>query len=109
VELVPGSPRQTVTIHLTLDPATLSFREQSGARVGSVEEMVVERDDIGRTLGKMSDKKEFEVTGTNGAGVNGSVVGWPFSLPLAEGTSKLMIVVRDTQSGRVGSLTVPLK
>ena len=33
-------------------------------------------------------------------------VTWPMSLPVAPGTVKLVIIVRDTNSGRVGSLTV---
>ena len=107
--VVPGNPRGTMILRLNLDPATLSFREQAGARVGSIEELVLERDANGATLGKVGEKKEFEVSGTNGGEVNGSVVAWPVTVPLAEGAAKLTIVVRDTQSGRVGSLTVPLK
>ena len=102
VETIPGTPRGKLDIRLTLDPATLSFREQPGGRVGNVEEMMVELDDNGQTLGKVIEKKEFEL---NGANVS---VEWPLSIPLAEGVTRLTIVVRDSKSGHVGSLAVPL-
>ena len=102
VETIPGTPRGKLDIRLTLDPATLSFREQPGGRVGNVEEMLVELDDNGQTLGKVIEKKEFEL---NGANVS---VEWPLSIPLAEGVTRLTIVVRDSKSGHVGSLAVPL-
>jgi len=85
VETIPGTPRGKLDIRLTLDPATLSFREQPGGRVG-----------------KVIEKKEFELDGANVS------VEWPLSIPLAEGVTRLTIVVRDSKSGHVGSLAVPL-
>jgi len=107
--IVPGTPRGTVTFRVSLDPATFSLTEQAGGWIGNVEEMVVERDENGAVLAKVSDTKAFEVSTANRARFDSDGVAWPLSIPLAEGAAKATIVVRDAKSGRVGSLTVPLK
>lgn len=106
--LVSGTPRGTVNLHLTLDPATLSLSEQPGGWKCSLEEAFIERDEAGATLAKISDTKAFEVTSATRARFDSEGVGWPMSLPLAEGAKKIAIVVRDTKTGHTGSLNVPL-
>ncbi len=102
----PGTPRGTVDIRLVLDPATLSLSEKGA---GKVEETFLERNASGDTLSKVSDTKEFEITSANRADFEGKGIGWTFSMPLAPGATKIAILVRDSKTGRVGSLSVPLK
>jgi len=97
-----------VKIHLNLDPATLSLKEQGTGWTGKVEETFVEQDVTGNTLTKVSDTKEFGVTAANRARYDSEGVAWPISMPLAQGATRVRIVVRDSKTGHVGSLTIPL-
>ena len=91
---VPGSPHATATIRLNLDPGTLSLNQTTGGWTGKVEETFVEVNETGATLSKVSDTKEFAVSLANRA-----------TMP---GATKITVVVRDSKTGHVGSLTVPL-
>jgi len=104
----PGKARRA-NLRINLDPATLSLLAKNEGWTGKVDEMFVELSAQGRTLGKVSDTKKFEFAEANRADYEQKGVAWPLSIPIASETAKLAIIVRDTQSGRVGSLTVPLK
>ncbi len=108
VDAVPGTPRGTVNIRLNLDPGTLSLQEETGGWAGHVEETFVELNESGATLSKASDKKEFHVTRETRTSFETQGIAWPQSLPLMPGAVKIAIVVRDSKSGRIGSLTVPV-
>ncbi len=108
VEAMPGSPRGTLDIRLNLDPATLSLSEKAGGRAGNVEEMFVQTNASGNTLAKVSDKKEFEVTAGDSTNYDSQGVSWPMSIPLVTGATTLTIVVRDSKTGHLGSLAIPL-
>lgn len=108
VDSVPGTPRGTVNIHLNLDPGTLSLQEKADGWTGKIEETFVELNASGATLSKASDTKEFHVTRETRTSYETQGIAWPQSLPLIPGAVKIAIVVRDTKTGRVGSLTVPL-
>lgn len=84
--ILPGK----LNLRLNLDPATVS--------AGTIEELFVELNDSGETLSKLTETRE---SGSGG-------VTWLQSMPLAEGARKIKVVVRDTKTGHVGSLTVPL-
>jgi VWFA-related protein len=109
VDSVPGTPRGTLNIRLNLDPGTLSLHEKTGGWTGQIEETFVELNASGATLSKVSDTREFQITRESRASYDSQGVAWPQSLPLIPGAVKIAIVVRDTKSGRVGSLAVPLK
>jgi VWFA-related protein len=109
VDVTPGNPRATVNFRLNLDPGTLSLKEQNGGWRGNVEEIFVELNEQGRTLAKVSDKKVFEFVSGNRSDYESRGITWPLSGPLVESATKITIVIRDTNSGRVGSLTVPLQ
>jgi hypothetical protein len=108
VETTSGSPRGALDIQLNLDAATLSLSEKAGGWTGNVEEMFVQTNENGNTLAKVSDKKEFEVRAANRAGYDSQGVSWRMSIPLVDGATKLTIVVRDSKTGHLGSLTIPL-
>jgi hypothetical protein len=108
VTRTPGTPQSTLMIQINLDPSTVSLQEKNGGSVGNVEELFVEMNDIGNTLGRVSDKKEFDVAAGNRDSYEKDGVSWPMQLPLAAGATKVAIVVRDEKSGRLGSVTIPL-
>jgi hypothetical protein len=108
VNATPGTPRGKVDIRLNLDPTTLSLAEKAGGWTGKVQETFVEVNESGSTLAKISDVKEFEVTTANRARYDSQGVAWPFSIPLVDGATRVTIIVRDTVTGHVGSLTIPL-
>jgi hypothetical protein len=105
----PGTPHGTATIRLNLDPATLSLEPQTAGWIGTIEETFVEVNDSGNTLSKVSDNKRFEIASADRAQFDTRGVSWPMSLPLMPGATKITIVVRDSKTGHVGSLTIPLK
>jgi len=109
VDAVPGTPRGKIDIHLNLDPATLSLKQQGSGWTGKVEEIFLEMNENGNTLTEVSDTRAFEVTGADRVHYDSQGVAWPQSIPLMQGATKLKIVVRDSKTGHVGSLTVPLK
>jgi hypothetical protein len=108
INAAPGTPRGKLDIQLNLDPTTLSLKEKPGGWTGKVQETFVEVSESGNTLAKVSDFREFEVTTTNRTHYDSQGVAWPFSIPLMKGATKITIIVRDTVTGHVGSLTVPL-
>ena len=108
VDVTRGTPSGKVDVHLNLDPATLSLKERGSGWTGKVEETVVEQNESGNTLSKISDVKEFEVTRANRTNYDTQGIAWPLSVPLMPGATKITIVVRYYACGHVGSLTVPL-
>jgi hypothetical protein len=96
------------TIHLSLDPAGLSLTAEGSGWTGKVEEMFVEQNANGNTLSKISDTKTFGVSAAQRAVFDSNGVAWSISIPFVEGATKIVMVVRDSKTGRVGSLSVPL-
>ena len=109
VNQVQGIPQGTLNIVLNLDPGTLSLKEQAGGWTGRVDETFVELDESGNTLTKISDVKDFEVPSAGRAHYDSQGVTWPFSMPLIPAAAKLAIIVRDSATGHVGSLNIPLQ
>ncbi len=106
VDVAPGTPQGTVNIRMNLDTRTLSLTEKERGWTGRVNETFVELNEAGRTLARVSDTKEFEFPAVSRARFEGTGVTWPQSIPLAQGTTKLAIIVRDATTGRIGSLTI---
>jgi len=108
VDVTPGEPRGSLNIKMNLDTRTLSVNAKDTGFTGKVDEMFVELNEAGRTLAKISDTKDFEFTAADREHYDRTGVTWPLSIPLAPGTVKLAIIVRDTNTGKIGSLTVPI-
>ncbi len=106
--VVPGEPHSTINLHVNLSPSTVSLKEEGDSSTGTIEEMVVELDDRGATLSKVSSTKQFQVTAATRKQYETGGISWPESMPLMEGAKTMKIVVRDTKTGHVGSLTVRL-
>lgn len=104
VDITPG----TANVHMNLDTRTLALKEQAGSLNGKIQEMFVELNEAGRTVAKISDTKEFEFNAATRQHYESDGVTWPLALPLAEGATTMKIIVRDTNTGKVGSLTIPM-
>jgi VWFA-related protein len=104
-----GSPRGKLDIRLNVDPATLTLKPAGGGESGKVEELFVEMNESGDTLARISDKKSFEIAAKERASVLSEGAAWSVSIPLMPAATRVAVVVRDSASGRVGSLMIPLK
>jgi len=109
LDVVPGKPRATLTAHLKLDSETLSLKEVAGGWNGKIDELFLEQNAAGREVGRVSVTKVFEVGAKEKLSYDsqGAMLSQP--IPIAPGAVRLSIVVRDTASGRTGSLTIPLE
>ncbi len=105
---VAAEPAQHATIRLHIDIATLKLNQTGDISVGKFDEMFLELDEAGHQLGKISDTQELQIPESQLAAITSRGVVLTKTIPLAEGTSRLSIIVRDTATGQVGRLTVPL-
>jgi VWFA-related protein len=93
---------------LNLDPATLSVKEKDGKLNGQVDEFVAELNGNGGMVGKVADTRSFNLPVAKRSSYETHGVTWPIDITLVATAVQLRIVVRDTKSGRLGSLTIPL-
>ena len=108
LSVTSGTPRSTLNAQLNLDPESLSLKESAGGWTGKVEELFLELNADGREVARLSDTKQFELTAGYKPKFDSQGVSLAQVIPLMPGAVRLSIVVRDTASGRMGSLTVPL-
>jgi len=109
LDVKPGKPRAMLKLRLRLDPEALSLKEGSAGRSGKVEEMFVEFNEKGREVGRITAASPFVIKPENQTAFQQDGVTMVQSFGVAADAVKLTIIVRDTASGRVGSLTVPLE
>jgi VWFA-related protein len=107
-DVASASPRNILNAHLNLDPESLSMVKSGEGWAGQIEEMFVEFNEAGDQVGRQSDKKRFEITAAQKPKFDSIGITLPETIPMVAGAVKLRIIVRDTASGRTGSLTVPL-
>ena len=107
-DVTSASPRNILNAHLKLDPESLSMVKKGEGWAGQIEEMFVQFNEAGDQVGRQSDKKRFEITAAQKPGFDRIGVTLTQTVPMAAGAVRLRIIVRDTASGRTGSLTVPL-
>ena len=104
INLKPG----TLDVRVRLDPETLSLQPGKTGQAGKVEQLFVEFNAAGREVGRISAATPFEIKPENRETYESRGIVMTQSIPLAADAVKLSIIVRDTASGRVGSLSVPL-
>ncbi len=97
-----------LTVHLRLDPKALTVTQSEGRWKGEVEELFIERNPGGDRVARVSQKSNFSVGPKGKAAYDRSGPTLTHTFRQAPGAVKLMIVIRDSASGRTGSLTVPL-
>ena len=104
LDMKPG----TLNVRLRLDPETLTVQPGKAGLTGNIEELFVEFNATGHEVGRISAAPPFEIKTENLEAYQSRGVTMVQSIPLADDAVKLSIIVRDTASGRVGSLAVPL-
>ena len=107
VEKLAGD-RPELRLHLTLDPRTVTLAPEGEGWVGKLEQLFVETDDHGRILAKVSDSGGFRVTPETRPQFERTGAAYARDIPLEANASALRVVIRDTASGRTGSLSFPL-
>lgn len=108
LDATPGNPQGTLNVRLKLSPNSISLKPNGAAWAGKVEELLVELNADGREVGRISSTTPFAVTSEQRAVFDNQGVTTVQTFLLRPEAVKLSIVVRDTESGRTGSLTVPL-
>lgn len=104
LDIKPG----TLNLKVRLDPETLSLQPGKTGQSGKVEQLFVEFNAAGREVGRVSAATPFEIRSEDRETYENRGIVMTQSIRLAADAVKLSIVVRDTASGRVGSLAVPL-
>jgi VWFA-related protein len=99
---------RALNVRVRLDPETLSLQPGDTGQSGKVEALFVEFNAAGREVGRISAATPFQITPENRETYESRGIVMVQSIPLAADAVKLSIIVRDTASGRVGSLAVPL-
>ncbi len=105
---LPGNPMGTLNVRIKLNPDTLSLLKSPSGWGGQVDELFIEFNAAGREVGRVSGNGHFDVSSGKREAFDKDGAILTQSLQLPAEAVKLSIIVRDTSSGRVGSLTVPV-
>ena len=108
VEKTSAAPSATLNIRLRLDPQTISLAERGGKWSSKIDLMFVEMNQAGRVVGKRTETHQLAIARESRTEFERRGLVVTRAIPLVDGAAKLVIVVRDTGSGRIGSLTAPL-
>ena len=94
-------------IHLQLSPESLTLAQAGGAWNGKLEELFVEKKDSGE-LASVRQMEAFHIQPGGKADYDHRGRILTQTMRYVTGATKLVIVIRDSATGRTGSLTIPL-
>jgi hypothetical protein len=97
-----------LTLHLRLDPKSLTVAQSAGLWKGQVEELFIERNLAGDRVARVSQTSNFSIGPKGKAAYDRLGPTLTHTFRRAPGAARLVIVIRDSASGRTGSLTLPL-
>jgi VWFA-related protein len=109
IEFAPGAPRGTLRIRTILAPATISLAEKGNRWEGKFDEMFVEMNSDDKTIAKISGSRQFQLNAVEHQHFEREGLVYSQTIPLETGATKVRAIIRDSETGRVGSLTMPLK
>ena len=109
IEFADGKPRGTLRIRTSLDPATISLAEKGNRWEGKFDEMFVEMNADGKTIAKISSSRRFQLNAAQHHRFEREGVTYSQEIPCENGAAKVHAIIRDAETGHVGSLTMPLK
>lgn len=109
IESTPGKPRGTLRIRTILDPATISLAEKGNLWEGNFDQMFVETNADGKAIGRISSSQKFQLNAAQHQRFEREGLAYSQAIPLENGTTKVRAIIRDSETGHVGSLTMPLK
>jgi VWFA-related protein len=96
-----------LVIHLRLSPESITLAQARGVWNGKVEELFVEKNDVGE-LARVRQMEEFHIGPAAKADYDRRGAILTQTMRHVTGATKLILVIRDSSSGRTGSLTIPL-
>ena len=105
---VKKATRPVVRVGMRLGLGQLSLQQKSGDWAGKIEEMFLEMDGAGQQVARIKDTKEFKISERLRREFERDGLPLRQEIGLMENAVRLLIVVRDAESGRTGSLSVPL-
>jgi VWFA-related protein len=108
VTFVAGTSYPMLRVAMKLGISQLSLSRQGDEWSGKVEEMFLETNAGGQVVARVSDSKVFQMTQPVREQLEREGVPVVQDVRLMEGATRLLIVVRDAESGRTGSLSVPI-
>jgi hypothetical protein len=108
VIVVPGESPRTLRVELRVGARDLSMRWKDDVWSGALEEMFIQTNAAGQPLAKVGGSRDFQLKGAGHEPPSLEVVALQKKIDLAEGSTRLLIVLRDSSSGRIGSLSIPL-
>jgi len=102
---VPGGQ---LRVAMRLGAQQLSFQAHDDRWLAKVEEMFLETNAAGQVVARVSDTKEIRISQRLREQFAGEGVPLTQEMRLVETAARLLIVLRDAESGRTGTLSVPL-
>lgn len=109
VESAPGTPRGTLRIQAILDPATVSLVEKGNRWEGKFDEMFVEMDADGKAITRISSSRQVQLNAAQYQRFEREGLAYSQTIPLENGAAKVRAIIRDAETGHLGSLTMSLK
>jgi VWFA-related protein len=109
VEVIPGQPRASLHLTMSIDSHALSLRQNGDTSAGKVNEKIVELNERGAILGQLVDTKAFEIPDNALEHFRNTGLSWDQEMHLIPGAVTVRVIVRDQATGRIGSLSIPLK
>ncbi len=108
-DLITAKPRDTLNARVTLAPESLSIKRTRAGYTCKIEVMILELDADGHGLGRFSDTRQFPLDESGKRRFEARGLTFSKAVPKLARAAKLLVVVRDSASGRVGSLAVPME
>jgi hypothetical protein len=109
VQVNSDGPTGAINVSLKLAPDALSLKSGTAGMVGKVKELFVVLNAAGKVVGQQSAMGQFAVPPEKQAAFRSHGVTIEQALQLPADAVSLSIIVQDTGTGRMGSLTVPLE
>ena len=98
-----GGEQPMLRVNVTLDPAQLTFTRAAGEYSARFDELFLLTDASGSVLGKVQAGREYRAPNTPESPLRHQQ-----ELRDLPGAMRLLIVVRDKETGKTGSLAIPL-
>lgn len=108
VDLLDQPPPQAVNVYVQIDPSTVSFKKEGDRWKAQLDIVYVQKDERGVQQGDgTAEQMTLALTDDNYAKVTKQGLIHQRRFPRQSKAATLRIVVRDAESGSVGSLTIP--
>jgi VWFA-related protein len=104
----PGSPKQTRKFQIALPAGAEAIDETDGNRM-RLEFLAVARDDAGKVAGQFAQKIDQRLTPEALSQLRAHPAIFEYSIDLPPGDYRVRFVARDDLTGRMGSVSAPVK